>query len=105
MKALNSLMLAATLAFCAAWGAAPAYAETLVIRLGHQTGDSTLGVPQQGLRKNTVLEQYGEPGVRHPAVGQPPITRWDYVDFSVYFEYDRVIDSVRHHRAASTSTR
>ncbi|MGV8228465.1 phosphodiesterase, partial [Pseudomonas aeruginosa] len=31
-------------------------------------------------------------------VGQPPIVRWDYRDFSVYFESGRVLDSVRHHR-------
>ena len=34
------------------------------------------------------------------AVGQPPITRWDYREFSVYFERDRVINSVRHHQRA-----
>ena len=34
----------------------------------------------------------------HQPVGQPPITRWDYREFSVYFEYDHVINSVRHHR-------
>jgi hypothetical protein len=31
---------------------------------------------------------------RHPTVGAPPITRWDYNGFSVVFEKDRVIDSV-----------
>jgi hypothetical protein len=35
-------------------------------------------------------------------VGQPPITRWDYASYSVYFEYDRVIDSVRHRQGRST---
>jgi hypothetical protein len=27
-------------------------------------------------------------------VGAPPITRWDYAGFSVFFEHDRVIDAV-----------
>jgi hypothetical protein len=27
-------------------------------------------------------------------VGKPPITRWDYPGFSVFFEGDRVIDTV-----------
>ena len=31
---------------------------------------------------------------RHPTVGQPPITRWDYNGFAVFFEHDRVIDAV-----------
>jgi len=34
------------------------------------------------------------PAERHEAVGQPPITRWDYPTFSVYFENDRVIHAV-----------
>ena len=41
----------------------------------------------------------GAPSRRHAAVGQPPITRWDYPGFSVYFEYDKVINSVRQHKA------
>jgi len=31
---------------------------------------------------------------RHPTVGKPPITRWDYPSFSVFFEHDRVIHAV-----------
>jgi len=46
-----------------------------------------------------VLKQFGEPSLRHGAVGgssrqQPPITRWDYPQFTVFFEYDHVVDSV-----------
>jgi hypothetical protein len=42
----------------------------------------------------TVKKHYGSPRSRDPAVGQPPITRWFYPGFVVYFEYDQVIDSV-----------
>lgn len=105
MKYVSSVLFVATLAISMAWVAAPAQAETLVIRLGHQAGDSTPGMPQRGLRMGTVAQRYGEPDVRHAAVGQPPITRWDYQGFSVYFEYDQVIDSVRHHRVQGASTR
>ncbi len=38
--------------------------------------------------------RYGEPTKRHAAVGNPPITRWDYPQFSVYFENDRVLHRV-----------
>ena len=41
-----------------------------------------------------VEKAYGQPAERHDAVGQPPITRWDYPTFSVYFENDRVIHAV-----------
>ncbi len=42
----------------------------------------------------TVEKQFGAPANRHPTVGKPPITRWDYAGFSVFFEGDRVIDTV-----------
>ena len=29
-------------------------------------------------------------------MGQPPITRWNYDQWSVYFEYDRVLYAVLH---------
>jgi hypothetical protein len=41
-----------------------------------------------------VEAKFGAPVTKHDAVGQPPITRWDYAGFSVFFEHDRVIDSV-----------
>jgi hypothetical protein len=48
----------------------------------------------------TAVEQaYGAPSQRRGPVGgsvaeQPPITRWDYPSFSVYFENDLVIHAV-----------
>jgi hypothetical protein len=41
-----------------------------------------------------VEKHFGAPLTRHPTVGQPPITRWDYNAFSVFFEHDRVIHAV-----------
>jgi hypothetical protein len=45
-----------------------------------------------------VEKHFGAPVARHPTVGgaphQPPITRWDYNTFSVFFEHDRVIHAV-----------
>jgi hypothetical protein len=43
---------------------------------------------------STVEASFGEPRERHAAVGQPPITRWDYPAFSVYFEFDKVLHAV-----------
>lgn len=77
--------------------ALPVGAETLSIPIGAQ-GDTGLPMPDQGESQRTVLERFGLPDQEHPAVGQPPITRWDYREFSVYFESGRVIDSVRHHQ-------
>jgi hypothetical protein len=50
--------------------------------------------PARGALMKTVEKQFGAPANRHPTVGKPPITRWDYAGFSVFFEGDRVIDSV-----------
>jgi hypothetical protein len=41
-----------------------------------------------------VQGRFGEPSNRHATVGNPPITRWDYPQFSVYFEHDRVLHTV-----------
>ena len=75
----------------------PVLAQTREIPLGQQ-GDAVAGLPQLGESKRSVLERFGLANEEHPAVGQPPITRWDYRSFSVYFEYDHVINSVLHHQ-------
>ena len=56
-------------------------------------------LPRKGEEMSQVVKEFGEPKVKHPAVGggqprQPPITRWDYDDFSVIFENTHVVDAV-----------
>lgn len=74
--------------------AAASHADTLVIPVGSQGIDSAIERPQQGQTQSAVEAKFGAPAQRTPAVGQPPITRWDYPQFTVYFESDRVIRSV-----------
>ncbi len=50
--------------------------------------------PQRGMSMDAVARAYGEPALKRAAVGQPPITRWEYGEFIVYFEYNRVIHAV-----------
>lgn len=52
-------------------------------------------VPGRGMSKTEVRAQFGEPRQTRAAVGNPPITRWDYDGFSVYFENDTTLHSVR----------
>ena len=52
------------------------------------------GVPDRGLTMDAVEKRYGAPADRLAAVGKPPITRWVYPSFVVYFEYNLVIHSV-----------
>ncbi|WP_051074646.1 MULTISPECIES: hypothetical protein [unclassified Thioalkalivibrio] len=51
------------------------------------------GVPTRGQTQAAVIRQHGEPERRHATVGDPPITRWDYADFSVVFEGEYVLHS------------
>jgi hypothetical protein len=50
--------------------------------------------PKRGSTMSAVQSRFGEPTTRHATVGQPPITRWDYAQFAVYFEHDRVLHAV-----------
>lgn len=72
--------------------ATPALAETLSTDTG--TAAAAADHPNRGSTMATVQSRFGEPTQRHATVGNPPITRWDYPQFSVYFENDRVLHSV-----------
>lgn len=50
--------------------------------------------PTRGASMATVEARFGAPSLQQSAVGEPPITRWDYPGFVVFFEHDRVIHSV-----------
>lgn len=50
--------------------------------------------PARGSTMSAVETRYGAPIERHAAVGDPPIARWDYAQFSVFFEYDKVLHAV-----------
>lgn len=68
------------------------------IPLGQQPGTPNTGaLPRMGASRDTVLRQLGEPRQRRAAIGNPPISSWEYADVVVYFEYDRVVHAVRKH--------
>ena len=50
--------------------------------------------PARGSSMEKVQAAYGAPTRKIAAVGQPPIERWEYPNFTVYFEYQKVIHSV-----------
>lgn len=78
-------------------------AEQLVLPVGQQ-GNQGLQLPAKGLSMAQVASQFGEPEERLQPRGQPPISRWIYGDFVVYFEAETVIHSVAKHRP-QTSTK
>lgn len=69
-------------------------ADVLLIEEVRQAGN--MDVPVNGMTKTDVRGRYGEPAKVHAPVGDPPITRWDYGQWSVYFEYDTVLFAVLH---------
>jgi hypothetical protein len=74
-------------------------AETLVVNDQVQLRPSDVQTPHRGETMKAVEQHFGQPKERHAAVGggndhQPPITRWDYPQFAVFFEKDRVIHTV-----------
>lgn len=75
------------------------HADTLVIPIGQQQASQAQPLPVRGVSSAAVIQRYGQPTERHAPVGEPPIKRWDYPAFSVYFEQDHVVHSVRHHRS------
>jgi hypothetical protein len=84
---LSSLMLASSIAYT---GLA---ADEVVIPLGQQ-GESSVERPPRGTNKAQVEAVYGEPESRHGPTGGPPIYRWEYPDYTVYFEGDLVLHTV-----------
>ena len=51
-------------------------------------------LPRRGMTKATVSSRYGQPQHKKAAVGDPPISRWDYPGYSVYFEYNIVLHTL-----------
>lgn len=78
--------------------AAPlASADTLLIE--RVKVESSANLPKRGSSMGTVEAKFGAPQHKFAAVGggskqMPPITRWQYDTFSVYFENQHVVDAV-----------
>ena len=73
--------------------AAPGYSDTLDMR-GTDPSSSVGPRPARGMSMDGVERDFGPPTARRAAVGEPPITRWEYPTFTVYFEYQFVIHAV-----------
>jgi len=69
-----------------------ASADTL--RMDGTSAMSDDGRPTRGMTQAGVESRYGSPASVKAPVGDPPITRWEYSNFVVYFEHDKVIHTV-----------
>ena len=74
--------------------AASARAETIATENGIAVKQSDVSTPTRGMTMDQVMTKFGAPVTKVPAVGKPPISRWEYPGFVVYFEREHVIHSV-----------
>ena len=84
----RNLLLAAVLA------GGVAGAETIAIDNGIAVKETDVATPTRGMTMDQVATEFGTPVTKVPAVGKPPISRWEYPGFIVYFEAEHVIHSV-----------
>ena len=87
-RIVTSLLLAFSISM-------PLSADVLLIE--EVRAAKNMDLPKNGQSKSAIQNKYGQPAAISGPVGDPPITRWQYDRFSVYFEYDLVITSVLHH--------
>jgi hypothetical protein len=88
---MSKMRIVSAIALLFAFGAM-ASAET--VNMGGATAGSEYDRPTRGMTQASVESRYGSPVAVKAAVGEPPITRWEYPNFVVFFEYDKVIHAV-----------
>jgi hypothetical protein len=98
----RTLLISAVLAAGASLAGGLAQADIVAGVNGIAVKASDGLAPARGMTMNQVASKFGAPVTKVPAVGKPPISRWDYPGFVVYFERDYVIHSVISDSAAPT---
>jgi hypothetical protein len=94
-RCLSALAVATLMTFAPA-----ALADVLIIDKLEQ---APAAMPDRGTSMDRVKSSFGEPSAVTPAVGDPPITRWEYPQFIVYFEHSFVIHAVEKRERTSAS--
>jgi len=72
-------------------------ADTFILDGIGQAAATAAERPHRGMTMPQVSARWGEPASRVDAVGKPPISRWEYPAFTVYFEHDHVVHAVAKH--------
>jgi len=72
-----------------------ALAQDVAVPVGQQGSEyQNVERPRTGQSMDQVNSRFGDPNQKLAAVGEPPISRWVYDQYTVYFEGDHVIHSV-----------
>ena len=72
------------------------HANSLADTLSISDPRPAVHVPERGMNMDQVESSFGAPNERIGAVGEPPIARWVYGQYTVYFEHQLVLHSVVH---------
>nr|MBS0021966.1 hypothetical protein [Gammaproteobacteria bacterium] len=85
----------------------PAIADVILLRqvIQETPENSAAGLerPISGMPMSEVAVRFGQPLEKRESVGTPPITRWIYDRYTVYFEHDRVLSAVIRRRASPST--
>ncbi|NVK21833.1 MAG: hypothetical protein HWD86_04900 [Kangiellaceae bacterium] len=96
MKKLVTILSIAVISSAFALGVPTASVQADEVKVPVSQQGSNISTPKRGISKAQVEKRFGSPSSVQGPVGQPPITKWVYGSFTVYFEYDHVIHAVAH---------
>jgi hypothetical protein len=82
----------------------PAFLSADVLLIEQVRQAEGMAVPHNGQSQSEVEAAFGAPADITGPVGDPPITRWTYQHWSVYFEFDRVLFTVLNKGEVITTT-
>jgi hypothetical protein len=74
-----------------------ANADTLIVEGLDNSKTTVSDRPNRGVTMENVEATFGQPESRQSPIGDPPITRWEYSNFVVYFEFQNVVHAVQKH--------
>lgn len=74
----------------------PEQSQYTTTPVAQQAASNPTSKPYRGMNMSQVETQFGHPNQNLAPAGTPPIARWIYEGFTVYFEDQYVIHSVQH---------
>lgn len=83
----------------------PSQPQGKAMNKGEKVKTPTPGMTMRGMTMDKVKQQFGVAKTELSPVGEPPITRWQYANCTVYFEYDRVIITVYHETVSDQASK
>ncbi len=90
------IFISSTLALFLAFATLQVNAQVVKTPGGSAKVVNNSNMPNRGLSKSQVESRFGNPNAKQGPVGSPAIYRWNYNNYSVFFENNIVIHSVAH---------